>query len=50
MGIILLDAAQKKPFMTPESLVENLSKKGVTFQYDFTQERAIKYLKKNNNY
>lgn len=50
MGIVLSGAAQQKPFMSPEELVEKLLNKGVTFNYDYTQARAIEYLKKNNNY
>lgn len=50
MGIIISGIPQQKPFMTPEELVAKLLKKGVTFNYDYTQERAIEYLKKNNNY
>ena len=50
MGIVLSGAAQQKPFMSPEELVEKLLNKGVTFNYDYTQARAIEYLKKNKNY
>ena len=50
MGIIISGVAQQKPFMTPEELMEKLSKTGVTFNFEYTQERAIEYLKKNNNY
>ena len=50
MGIIISGIPQQKQFMTPEELVAKLLKKGVTFNYDYTQERAIEYLKKNNNY
>lgn len=50
MGIVLSGSAQQKPFMSPEELVKKLADKGVTFNYDYTQERAIDYLKKNNNY
>lgn len=50
MGIVLSGTEQQKSFMSPEELVKKLANKGVTFNHDYTQERAIDYLKKNNNY